>query len=310
MAIRLPFCSRSGHRALRRTARRDSPTRYPRCWPHSANKIRTQRHRRPHRQPRRVPAHPARRARPRNLVRKRCRPCWHCRRIAPIHKRWRHSSPMRRMTRMQPGRSSPARARGSTVIITNTWTAQAGVAAKISCHCSLEAAARRPHRARQPQWHDHHVDHLCGWLDREHDDGRSERRVRFGHDEFVGRRRQCGQRQSARTPDSDAGAIADARCDAKRHRVGRTPHPSRPDWTRPPRRDTAWPQRRLLLWRAPMSSCWEPASSELRSRCISSSAGLRLRWSTALGRGRGPPTAIPASSKATPSFRRPFRRIG
>ena len=44
--------------------------------------------------------------------------------------------------------------------------------------------------------------------------------------------------------------------------------------------------------------------------CISSSAGLRSRSSTAAGRARAPPTAMPASSRATRSFRRRFRRIG
>ena len=45
-------------------------------------------------------------------------------------------------------------------------------------------------------------------------------------------------------------------------------------------------------------------------RCTSPNAASRWRWSTAAAPGRGLPTAIPESSKATPFFRRSSRRAG
>ena len=65
-----------------------------------------------------------------------------------------------------------------------------------------------------------------------------------------------------------------------------------------------------VLWRAPISSCWVPGLSALRSRFTSPSAGWRWRWSTAAAPGRAPPMAMPASSRATPFFRRHSRRTG
>ena len=46
-------------------------------------------------------------------------------------------------------------------------------------------------------------------------------------------------------------------------------------------------------WPEPMQSCWAPASSARRRRCISPSAGWRSRWSTAAAPARKPPTATP-----------------
>ena len=61
-------------------------------------------------------------------------------------------------------------------------------------------------------------------------------------------------------------------------------------------------------WHAPMRSFWAPAWSAPAWRCISPSAGWRWPWSTAPGSASRPRSAMPASSRAIPFSRRPFRR--